>query len=50
MLGGYGYTGGNSYIFKKINLPAHSEVKIKFRFMFIDSWNAENAYFYVDNV
>ncbi|CAK58875.1 unnamed protein product (macronuclear) [Paramecium tetraurelia] len=50
LLGGYDYTGENSYIYKKINLPAHNQIKIKFRFMFIDSWNAENAYLYVDNV
>ncbi|CAD8089306.1 unnamed protein product [Paramecium primaurelia] len=49
LLGGYDCTGRTSQLFKKINLSAHSQVKIKFRFMFLDRWNSKSAYLYVDN-
>ncbi|CAK92089.1 unnamed protein product (macronuclear) [Paramecium tetraurelia] len=49
MIGGYLLTGENSYMFKTINLSAHSQIIIQFRFIFLDSWNAKHAYLYIDN-
>ncbi|CAD8072856.1 unnamed protein product [Paramecium sonneborni] len=49
LLGGFKYTGESSYLFKTINLPTHSQVKIQFRFMILDKWNSKQAYLSVDN-
>ncbi|CAD8095617.1 unnamed protein product [Paramecium sonneborni] len=49
LLGGFKYTGKGSQLFKTINLPAHSQVKIQFRFMILDKWNSKQAYLSVDN-
>ncbi|CAD8063432.1 unnamed protein product [Paramecium sonneborni] len=49
ILGGYNLVGRNSIIMKQIDLPVHSLVKIKYRFIFIDQWNSEYAQLYIDN-
>ncbi|CAD8213792.1 unnamed protein product [Paramecium pentaurelia] len=49
ILGGLVKNGQKSKIIKSINLPVHSQIKIKFKFIFIDKWDSEYAQLYVDH-
>ncbi|CAD8181855.1 unnamed protein product [Paramecium octaurelia] len=49
MVGGLLISGKNSKIIKSINLPVHCQIKIQFRFIFIDRWDSAYAQLYVDN-
>ncbi|CAD8138090.1 unnamed protein product [Paramecium pentaurelia] len=49
MLCGPSICGYNSIIRYEQRFPPHFKLKIRFRFYYIDSWDSEYAYFYVDD-
>ena len=50
-LGGYGVLGsGNSFQITISGKPQHYKIRIKFRFLKIDSWSSHNGEIYVDDV
>jgi len=52
MLGGYGVLGSGAAVEKTFEmLSAHTQVRVTFNFIKIDSWDpGENAFLYIDNV
>ncbi|CAK58908.1 unnamed protein product (macronuclear) [Paramecium tetraurelia] len=48
IFGGYGKCGVQSIITTNITMPQHYLIKIRFRIAYIDSWDSENLYFYID--
>ena len=50
ILGGYDVLGTNSYVQNTISIPyTHTEYRIDFDYIFIDSWDSEYGYAYVDS-
>lgn len=49
ILGGYGCFGRGTILTKSINLPPHDLLKIKIRYVFIDTWENEIIYIYIDD-